>query len=219
RPVSPSRYRVRTPRRTYQHCRRTGCRAAKAGRRTGYCPAVADSPKAARLRSHRRLDPARAGDVPVSASVGPAGEAVLLWATPADRQALLARSRDGRSPRSRPPAPVTARVTTHHADAVEVVPLDALDLTYCEVQPLPGGRILVVGARARGGVTNATVYDDSGRPVAQGRLGDGIEHVQATPTGRIWVGYFDEGVYGDDPVAHHGIVRFTSDLTPEWTYP
>lgn len=131
----------------------------------------------------------------------------------------MARGPDGRSPLSRPPRPVAARVTTHHAGTVEVVRLDALDLTYCTVQPLPDARILVVGARARAGAPNAVVYDTSGQPVARGRLGDGIEHVQTTPTGRIWVGYFDEGVYGDDPIAHHGIARFTADLTPEWTYP
>ena len=28
-------------------------------------------------------------------------------------------------------------------------------------------------------------------------LGDGIKHVQTTAAGDIWVGYFDEGVYGN----------------------
>jgi hypothetical protein len=77
---------------------------------------------------------------------------------------------------------------------------------------------------AGGGATvrrmdKAEVFDVDGRPLRQGTLLDGIQHVLATASGHIWVGYFDEGVYGDNPVAHHGIVRFTPGLDPDWTYP
>ena len=190
----------------------------------GYSLAVTVSRKAAdrlpvRLRLHRRLSPAVPGDVLVTASVGPAGEAVALWASPADRQALLARSRDGESPRSRPQRPVAARVSVHGTSPDTVVALDDLDVAFCQVQPLPDGRVLVVGARNRAGGANALVFDAAGQRISQARVGDGIEHVLTTPTGRIWVGYFDEGVFGDDPVAHHGIVRFSDGLEPDWTYP
>jgi hypothetical protein len=75
---------------------------------------------------------------------------------------------------------------------------------------------MLVAARNGGA---ATVFDSDGGPVCHGDIRGGIEHIRTTSAGRIWVGYFDEGVYGDDPVAHHGIVRFTCDLQPEWMYP
>ena len=59
-------------------------------------------------------------------------------------------------------------------------------------------------------------------------LGDGIGHVLATSTGQVWVGYFDEGIYGnygwgrtdsEEPVGAYGIVRFSPDLEPDWHYP
>ena len=59
-------------------------------------------------------------------------------------------------------------------------------------------------------------------------LGDGIAHVLATSTGQVWVGYFDEGIYGNygwglgdgpEPVGAYGIVRFSPDLEPAWHYP
>jgi hypothetical protein len=59
-------------------------------------------------------------------------------------------------------------------------------------------------------------------------LGDGIEHVLATSTGQVWVGYFDEGIYGnygwgradsEEPAGAYGIVRFSPGLKSAWHYP
>jgi hypothetical protein len=170
------------------------------------------------MRAHGRLEPVVDGDVLVSVSVGPHGEAVALWSGPDGRDRLLARRVHGggaTSARSRPSRPVAARVTT----PAGVVAIDELDLAHCMVQSMPDGGVLVVGRRHRRSGPNAVVFDASGTPIRSGNLGDGIEHVLATPTGHVWVGYFDEGVYGDDPVAHHGIVRFTPALEPDWLYP
>ncbi|WP_433890553.1 hypothetical protein [Streptomyces sp. CA-111067] len=49
-----------------------------------------------------------------------------------------------------------------------------------------------------------------------------------TPTGHIWVGYFDEGVYGNygwgdsgapRPMGASGLVRFAPDLRMDWHFP
>ncbi|WP_061297964.1 hypothetical protein [Herbidospora cretacea] len=59
-------------------------------------------------------------------------------------------------------------------------------------------------------------------------LGDGIEHVQTTPSGEIWVGYFDEGIGGNfgwggprgpEPIGASGLVRFSAGLERVWTFP
>jgi len=100
------------------------------------------------------------------------------------------------------------------------------------VQPLPSGRFLIVGARSRwrpdGPDRNAVIYDGDGRVVAQAVLGDGIEHAFAASDGHVWVGYFDEGVYGnfgwgrpggDPPVGACGLARFSPGLRRDWQYP
>lgn len=79
-----------------------------------------------------------------------------------------------------------------------------------EVLALPGGNILLVGPRPQRRPEilprNAVVYDAGG-------------HVLADSTGAVWVGYSDEGVFGDDPLGACGLIRFTPDLTPAWRYP
>jgi hypothetical protein len=168
---------------------------------------------------HGRLDPALDGDRLVAVAAGPTGEAAALWSAPADWDALFGRAHRGLSARSRPVRPVPVRVTTHRSTLDNVVRIAELDLAFCAVQPLPDGAVLIVGARRRQGGHNAVQFDSAGTPVRKGDLRDGIQHMLTTPTGQVWVGYFDEGVYGDDPVAHHGIVRFSDQLEPDWTYP
>jgi hypothetical protein len=90
----------------------------------------------------------------------------------------------------------------------------------------------VAGARCRwrpdGPDRNAVLYDADGQAVSEHVLGDGIAHVLATSTGQVWVGYFDEGIYGnygwgradsEEPVGAYGIVRFSPGLEPAWHYP
>jgi hypothetical protein len=182
----------------------------------GYRSAVKISRAARRpviaLRRHGQVTPAVPGDTLVTVSVGPSGAAVALWASPQARQALHTPAAAGGQDARRP---VAARVVAAGSGTSTVVHLAALDLPFCRVQPLPDGHVLVVASR--GG--RAVEFDADGVPVRAGSVGDGIEHMLTTPTGRVWIGYFDEGVYGDDPVAQHGIARFNRDLTAEWVYP
>jgi len=101
--------------------------------------------------------------------------------------------------------PVAARVTVHVPDLAAVTRIPALGLAHITVQPMPGGRFLVVGARSRwrgdGPDRNAVLYD--GQVVSKHVLGDGIAHVLATSAGQVWGGYFDEGVYGNCGWARH----------------
>ncbi len=178
--------------------------------------------------------PAR-DDKLVSVSIGPGGELVALWSTGDDEQAFQSvTTQPGWAifPDPTTGRPVTARVSRQTGETVEVTPLAGLTLAHPVVQPLPHGRVLVVGARCRwradGPDRNAVVYDSTGRVEARATLGDGIEHVFATTSGQVWVGYFDEGVYGNygwgsangaEPVGSSGLVRFSPDLEPEWRFP
>ncbi|MFG1891110.1 hypothetical protein ACGFIR_25000 [Micromonospora sp. NPDC049051] len=175
------------------------------------------------------------GDVLVSASIGPAGELVALWSNAADEAALRSVTTQPGWATFPDPAtdrPVPVRVSRQTGDAVDVMSLPGLTLAHPTAQPLPGGRMLVVGARCRwrpdGPDRNGVIYDSNGRIEAQATLGDGIEHVLTTTSGDVWVGYFDEGVYGNygwgsgdapPPLGNMGLVRFSPELEPTWRFP
>ena len=127
---------------------------------------------------------------------------------------------------------MAARITVHTPELTAVTPIADLALAHVTVQPMPGGRFLVAGARCRwrpgGPDRNAVLYDADGQVVSEHVLGDGIAHVLATSTGQVWAGYFDEGIYGnygwgraesEEPVGAYGIVRFSPDLEAVWHYP
>jgi hypothetical protein len=187
------------------------------------------------VRHHARIEAAREGDVRVCASVGPAGEVVAVWSAAADLPAVTSATVQpgwASFPDPRAARPVTARVTVHAPGTVSVTSLSGLGLAHFTVQPLPGGSILLVGARSRwrsdGPDRNAVIYGADGRVLAEETLGDGIEHVLADGTGHVWVGYFDEGVFGNygwggpgdpPPLGACGLTRYSADLQPVWHYP
>jgi hypothetical protein len=186
-------------------------------------------------RRHAQLPSPQQGDVRVSASVGPSGEVVALWSAAEDLPSLTSTTTQAEwatFPDARAPRAATVRVTTHAPDMTVAARIPDFPLAHPSVQPLPDGRVLVVGARCRwlpdGPDRNAIVYDSTGTVLAEQTFGDGIEHVQTTCRGEIWVGYFDEGVFGnygwgkadsDPPLGASGLIRFTTALTPEWHYP
>lgn len=64
------------------------------------------------------------------------------------------------------------------------------------VDQFPDGRWLVVHRRSDG-EANASIHDCGGIEIRRITLGDGIEHVKIDDFQRIWVGWFDEGVFGN----------------------
>jgi len=79
-------------------------------------------------------------------------------------------------------------------------------IVISHAQPFDEGWLLAYG---RGGA--AEIYDKSGSHVLRTLdLGDASEEIQTTPDGRIWVSYFDEGVYGNG-IGSEGLVCFDSN--------
>ncbi|WP_285600222.1 hypothetical protein [Kineosporia sp. NBRC 101731] len=91
------------------------------------------------------------------------------------------------------------------------------DLRPSFVQPLPGGRVLLAAARARNAGPNGEVWTPDGDLEHRGHLGDAIGELLTTPSGKVWVGYFDEAIGGSGPEGH-GLARFNHDLTVDWLY-
>jgi hypothetical protein len=98
-------------------------------------------------------------------------------------------------------------------------PLTTVEARRCGVI-VPGGALLSVSFGEHGSPTAliSTIFDADGHPTASFCLGDGIEEIQTTRRGEIWVSYFDEGVFGNqgwggvgrEPLGSTGVVRFTS---------
>jgi hypothetical protein len=91
------------------------------------------------------------------------------------------------------------------------------------IQSFPDGDLLVVDRRcatSRDGVpeTNARVYGAAGEIRRAFTLGDGIEHALVDDAGTIWVGYFDEGIYGESPISASGLARFDASGDVRWSY-
>ena len=121
-------------------------------------------------------------------------------------------------------APYPATFIEHDGQGVlRTIRLDAVPVPFPMVQTLPGGEVLVISSRSDrypDGTFehNAFVYDERGTLRRTFTLGDGIEHVQTTTAGSIWVGYLDEGVFGDSDIASTGIVVFDSDGQVSWRF-
>jgi hypothetical protein len=108
--------------------------------------------------------------------------------------------------------------TAHHliywsGDTLKTVSFkQAQGLSTFHIQPFKEGWLL--GER-RGG--RATAYDRSGSVRAFLELGDASEDLQTTPDGRIWVSYFDEGVFGGG-IGSQGLVCFDTTGTTTFRY-
>jgi len=94
-------------------------------------------------------------------------------------------------------------------------------------QRLPDGSFLVVARRCRrlpdgSREPSAIVYDTDGNVRNEFVLGDGIEEVQVTSDGHIWVSYFDEGVYGNlgwsQPLGSSGLTEFDASGKTLWSF-
>jgi hypothetical protein len=89
------------------------------------------------------------------------------------------------------------------------VDIPPTDISHPHVELFPDGRILLAGARCawRGPEDfdrNGAIFDPQTGRVDRILLGDGIEDIAVDEVGRIWVSYFDEGVFGNFGWGHPG---------------
>ncbi len=75
-------------------------------------------------------------------------------------------------------------------------PAFPLETPFPTLDRFGDGRWLVVGTRTQTDA-NARVLDTEGLELDRFLLGDGIEHVAIDVDNHIWVGWFDEGVFGN----------------------
>jgi hypothetical protein len=92
---------------------------------------------------------------------------------------------------------------------------------------LPDGRWVIADARCPRGHENARLLSRDGEVLQRFCLGDGIAHLQCDDAGNVWVGYFDEGVFGNygwggpggpKPIGAAGLVMFGPQGDVRWKH-
>ncbi len=144
----------------------------------------------------------------ISVSAGPSGDLVIL----ALKQEPSYRNRDGTSPRSFVNKPNNFRVQhlTEHGWVVCDLQETRQNMHYA--QPLPSNKWVVVRGRSGGNTDgNGHFYSAQGELIRTIALGDGIQDVQTTADGQLWVSYFDQGIFGDTTFGHTGLACFGTD--------
>jgi hypothetical protein len=165
----------------------------------------------------------------VAQGIGPRRDAVFLATTPPPARfpnTTHHASGDAIVPVSALKAPFAATFVHVTGDAYRRVEIPEVATAYPLLQPLPDGEVLIVSARCawRSGdpEKNGMVYGPTGELRRSFVLGDGIQDVQTTRDGRIWVSYFDEGVFGNlgwgEPLGASGLVCFDTHGRVLWKY-
>ena len=146
-----------------------------------------------------------AGHACVFTGISANGEVITLWVPETARDEIFGyiKAESGATfPVTRVDLAYTGRVVIASANETRYCNLPDLNFAFPRVQVLPDGEILAASTRCRrwkdGSYDlNARVYRPDGALKSEFCLGDGIEHMQTDTSGRIWVGYFDEGVFGN----------------------
>jgi hypothetical protein len=119
-----------------------------------------------RLRGYLRSPDGLAGlREPAAAGVGFDGAAWAAWRAEGGDTGVLVTSHQGSGP-------ATAQIQVPTSLRVRFV------------QPLPGGQVLIVAARTPPGQDNAEIWSGDGRLERSGLIGDAVEHVLTTASGK-----------------------------------
>ncbi|MEU6802496.1 hypothetical protein [Streptomyces neyagawaensis] len=115
------------------------------------------------------------------------------------------------------PGPYDAVVVTVDDCASYETALSSVTARHPKVDSFPDGGFVVADARSRAGDEQVQVFDALGRPSWTFRVGDAIEHLLTDESGDLWIGYFDEGVFGD-PLSAAGARRWSATGEALWEY-
>jgi len=121
-------------------------------------------------------------------------------------------------PEPRGKEPYDAVVVTVEDGRTYETHLSAVRARFAKLDALPDGGFVLASARSRRDEEHVQVFDALGRSSSTFRVGDGIEDLLADAAGDLWVGYFDEGVYGSDELSWPGLRRWSSTGVPLWEY-
>jgi outer membrane protein assembly factor BamB len=169
----------------------------------------------------------------VAATVSAGGNGLFLFVGNDEEQEVHATSKEGIGifPKPRMASAKPYLLAVARQEIVEWINLPALDVAYPLVEMFPDGRVLIAGARCAWRSDddfdlNGIVCDLTNGSTRRLLLGDGIADVAIDGAGRIWVSYFDEGIFGNFGWSHPGpsgrgaggLVCFKDDGTVLWQF-
>jgi len=146
--------------------------------------------------------------MPVNLALDWSGSPLVLMSEGKGNEPSFVEDREAWSRWVRTP-PKSHHVVYWEGDAVQTLHLEqSQGLSSFHIQRYQDGWLL--GER-RGGRT--LVYDRHGSLTSTFDLGDASQDLQTTPDGKIWVSYFDEGVFGGG-IGAQGVVCFDNTGLP-----
>jgi hypothetical protein len=171
----------------------------------------------------------------VTQSVADDGALLFLFVESAGREAVHSKEVTGggaRFARTRIDEPMRFRLVKMTEGERAIVDLPPLDVTFPVVDVFPDGKVLVAGTRCawygEGEFDlNGIVIDPATGACERILLGDGIARLSIDQSSRIWVGYYDEGIYGNfgwgnpgpRPVGAAGLACFNARGEKVWEFP
>jgi hypothetical protein len=168
-----------------------------------------------------------------STSVGYDGGAIRLLTSDGQADALIARVEQpgwASFPKTSTDSEYSCIASVSGDSGSRETRLFGLTATFPKIEMFPDGEILVVASRCfrnpdGSHQMNAKVYGTDGKQNREFLLGDGVRHIQTDADGRIWVGYFDEGIFGNlgwqypgGPFGAAGLSCFAKSGQKLWDY-
>ncbi len=95
--------------------------------------------------------------------------------------------------------------------------IDDVDFTFPEFDLFPDGRILLAAGWCANDDLNGLIFNSETREKTKFHAGDGIETICIDDASRIFISYFDEGIFGDGP-GMGGITCFNDEGGIIWQF-
>lgn len=136
---------------------------------------------------------------------------MILIASKNDQAKAFAKEDRGLGifPKSRSASDLAFSLVVQRGAGAEIISLPAMNITFPYVDLFSDGGCVLVGARSSW--RSKDDFDLNGALIERGAkaakrvcFGDGVENVGIDGTDRIWVSYFDEGVFGNFGWSHPG---------------
>lgn len=159
---------------------------------------------------------------------------LFLFVEDSGRQAVFESDQGGIGsfPRARMDSSKRFRLLRESTGSVQSIDLPPLDLAFPKVDMFLDGRLLLAATRCNWRAEadydlNGIIFDPCTGQANRILFGDGISDLQIDDRGRIWIAYFDEGVFGNygwghpgpAPVGQAGLVCFSALGEKIWEFP
>lgn len=156
--------------------------------------------------------------VPVCDSVSPSGAGLFLFEKKPAKEKFSGQSEMPLT-HEKMVSKRTFKLVVVSGEKVSEITIPNVDLSSQFVDVLPDGRVLLASARCRSvNHMNGLIYDPKSKKTVCFCAGDGIQNMFADNLGRIWISFFDEGIFGETKISASGAVCLNDQGDILWRY-